>query len=141
MVTPPTDVFEEGESIWKYSVVAQFIGRIPNFNLFQKLVNVLWGSEGEVTIRPAGVNLFIIQFQNAVIRDKVLEEGPWHIQNQPLIVRKWEPGLASLEFDMTKLPIWIHLGKVLLELFTQKGLSYIASAIGSPLYMDRITAN
>ena len=87
------------------------------------------------------MNLFIIQFQNAVIRDRVLEDGPWHIQNQPLIVRKWEPGLASLEFDMAKLPIWIHLGKVPLELFTQKGLSYIASAIGSPLYMDRITAS
>ena len=102
MVTPPTDVFEEGESIWKHSVVAQFIDRIPNFSLSQKLVNVLWGSEGEVTIRPAGVNLFIIQFQNAVIRDKVLEEGPWHIQNQPLIVRKWEPGLASLDVFKTR---------------------------------------
>ena len=27
-----------------------------------------------------------------------------------------------------------------LELFTQKGLSYIASAIRSPMYMDKITA-
>ena len=28
-----------------------------------------------------------------------------------------------------------------MELFTQKGISYIASALGNPLYMDRITAN
>ena len=88
VVTPPKDVFEEGESLWKYFVVAQFIGRIPNFNLFQKLVNVLWGAEGEVMIRPAGSNLFIIQFPTASMRDRVLEEGPWHIQNQPLIVPK-----------------------------------------------------
>ena len=31
----------------------------------------------------------------------------------------------------------MHLGNVPLELFTQQGLSYIASAIGNPLYMDR----
>ena len=42
---------------------------------------------------------------------------------------------------MAKLPVWIHLHKVPLELFTQKGLSYIASGIGSPTYMDKITAN
>ncbi|MBA0682690.1 hypothetical protein Goari_024386, partial [Gossypium aridum] len=32
------------------------------------------------------------------------------------------------------------LSRVPLELFTQKGFSYIASAFGTPLYMDNITA-
>ena len=49
--------------------------------------------------------------------------------------------MKSLEFDMTRLPVWIQLGNIPLELFTQKGISYIASAIGNPLYMDRITAS
>ena len=78
---------------------------------------------------------------NAATRDKVLKEGPWHIQNQPLILRRWEPRLADLEFNMAKLLLWIHLHKVPLELFTQKGLSYIASGIGSLMYMDKITAS
>ncbi|MBA0723535.1 hypothetical protein Golax_004108 [Gossypium laxum] len=38
------------------------------------------------------------------------------------------------------MPIWVKLSRVLLELFTQKGLSYIASALDTPLYMDNITA-
>ena len=41
---------------------------------------------------------------------------------------------------MAKLPIWIQLANIPLELFTQKGISYIASGLGNPLYMDRITA-
>ncbi|XVE59250.1 hypothetical protein DITRI_Ditri05aG0030900 [Diplodiscus trichospermus] len=100
----------------------------------------MWGSEGNVDIRSAGTNLFIIQLPNAVARDKVLEQGPWHIQNKPLIMRKWEPSMTSLNFDLTKIPLWIHLRNVPLELFTKLGLSYIASVIGKPLYMDRITA-
>ena len=57
-------------------MVAQFIGKVPNFSLFQKLINMLWGSEGEVVIRSAGPNLFIIQFPNVVARDRVLESDP-----------------------------------------------------------------
>ena len=91
-------------------------------------------------MKLAGVNLFIIQFPSAEGRDRVLESGPWHIQNKPLIVRKWEPRMEMLEFNMEKLPVWIHLGNVPLELFNQKGLSYITSTSGNPLYMDRITA-
>ena len=92
-------------------------------------------------LKPAGQNLFVIQFSNEATRDRVLEAGPWHIQNKPLIVRKWEPGLSTLEFNMAKLPLWIQLSNVPLDFFTQREISYIASAIGNPLYMDRITAN
>ena len=92
-------------------------------------------------LKPAGQNLFIIQFSNESTRDRVLEVGPWHIQNKSLIVRKWQPKLSTLEFNMAKLLIWIQLSNVPLELFTQRGISYIASAMENPLYMDRITAN
>ncbi|XVE56935.1 hypothetical protein DITRI_Ditri04bG0050700 [Diplodiscus trichospermus] len=73
---------------------------------------------GNVDIRPVGTNLFIIQFPNAEMREKVLESGPWRIQNKPLIVRKWEPGLRTLEFNMARLPIWVQLSNGPLELFT-----------------------
>lgn len=37
--------------------------------------------------------------------------------------------------------MWIQFFRAPLKLFTQKGLSYIASAIGSHWYMGRITAS
>ncbi|XVE73548.1 hypothetical protein DITRI_Ditri11bG0127300 [Diplodiscus trichospermus] len=140
VIAPPKEIFEEREHVWRNAIVAQFVGKIPNFSAFQKMVNVLWGESGEVDIRPAGTNLFLIQFPNSETRDRVLESSPWHIQNKLIIIRKWELGLRSLEFNMAKLPIWVKLGNILLELFTQKGISYISSALGNPLYMDRFTA-
>ncbi|KAK8571194.1 hypothetical protein V6N13_025749 [Hibiscus sabdariffa] len=41
---------------------------------------------------------------------------------------------------MDSLSILVHIYGVLLELFTSLRLSYISSALGSPLYMDVITA-
>ena len=136
----PSEVIAEGERQWRNAVVVQFIGKIPNFSFFQRMINVLWGKEGDVDLRPVGHNLFVVQLPNLEMRDKVLESGPWHIQNKPIIVRKWEPGMKYLEFNMTKLPIWIQMNNVPLELFTQKGISHIASVLGKPLYMDSFTA-
>ena len=51
-------------------------------------MNVLWGKEGDIDIRPIEHNLFIVQFSNSEMRNKGLESRPWHIQNKPLIVRK-----------------------------------------------------
>ncbi|XVF61955.1 hypothetical protein PTKIN_Ptkin08bG0176800 [Pterospermum kingtungense] len=41
---------------------------------------------------------------------------------------------------MDSLPVWVQLSNIPLELFHQKGIGCIASAIGKPLYTDRITA-
>ena len=105
------------------------------------MAKALLGVEGDVVVKPVGSNTFIIQLPNALSRDRVLEGGPCNIQNIPLIVRKWEPDMESLDFNMKKLPIRIHLRNVPLELFTKNGLSYLASTVGNPLYMDRITVN
>ncbi|XVF45641.1 hypothetical protein PTKIN_Ptkin02bG0223100 [Pterospermum kingtungense] len=51
------------------------------------------------------------QISSKEVRDWILEGGPWHIHNQLLIVKKWKPGIG-----------------------------YLASAIGMPLYMDKVTA-
>ncbi|KAK8536942.1 hypothetical protein V6N13_000123 [Hibiscus sabdariffa] len=50
---------------------------------------------GEVQVKLAGDNLFVFQFVNATARDWVLENGPWHVQNNPMILQKWEPDLSS----------------------------------------------
>ncbi|MBA0734472.1 hypothetical protein Gogos_018377, partial [Gossypium gossypioides] len=43
--------------------------------------------------------------------------------------------LKKLEFYMDRMPVWIQPSRVPLELFTWKGLSYVVSALGKPLYM------
>ncbi|XVF57674.1 hypothetical protein PTKIN_Ptkin07bG0001000 [Pterospermum kingtungense] len=88
-VVPSVEICSKGAIFWQNTLVAQFIGRSPNFSSFQKVARMLW-------------------------RDR---------------------------FDMSRIPIWLHLGNVPLELFNQEALCYVASALGDPLYMDRVTAS
>ncbi|KAK8689147.1 hypothetical protein V6N13_087880 [Hibiscus sabdariffa] len=92
-VDPPVEVFNEGISDWRHSLVGQFIGATPNFMALQKIVAALWGKETLTKVSLAGANLYVFSFANVTARDWVLENGPWHIQHKPLILRKWEPNL------------------------------------------------
>ncbi|KAE8690635.1 hypothetical protein F3Y22_tig00110893pilonHSYRG00157 [Hibiscus syriacus] len=51
----------------------------------------------------------------------------------------------QLHLDLSKIPIWVHLYNVPLELFSGEGLSYIASAIGAsdtiPKFIDVVLNN
>ncbi|KAA3459649.1 reverse transcriptase [Gossypium australe] len=51
-----------------------------------------------------------------------------------MLVRKCEPSIKRPDFDLHKLPVWVNLSHIPLELY------YVARAIGVPLYMDTITA-
>ncbi|KAJ8759784.1 hypothetical protein K2173_009885 [Erythroxylum novogranatense] len=127
--------------VWQNSLVLQFIDRPPNFEALQRTLKNLWGTTSSVEIKTIATNLYVVRLSSAEARDWVFEHGPWHVQNKPLILRKWEPGMSRLMFDLHKIPVWFHLRNVPLELYSSTGLSYIASAIGVPLYMDSITAS
>ncbi|KAK8492712.1 hypothetical protein V6N13_034819 [Hibiscus sabdariffa] len=109
-IDPPSEVFNEGVSNWKLSLVGQFIGAAPNFVALRRIVASLWGKDALT-------------------------------KHKPLILRKWEPNLQRLDFDLTHMPVWVQLYNVPLELYSKLGLSYIASGLGVPLYMDSITAS
>ncbi|KAF7144472.1 hypothetical protein RHSIM_Rhsim04G0088500 [Rhododendron simsii] len=47
--------------------------------------------------------------------------------------------ILCMKKSMSRLPIWIQLYNVPLQYWTAAGLSYIASAIGKPLYADEMT--
>ncbi|XVF70308.1 hypothetical protein PTKIN_Ptkin11bG0151200 [Pterospermum kingtungense] len=68
-----------------------------NINFFSPVVE----DEEIVVIPPTdvlneGLDLIV------TVRDRILESGPWHINNQPLVFRKWVRGMKALEFNMSK---------------------------------------
>ncbi|XVF63676.1 hypothetical protein PTKIN_Ptkin09bG0105500 [Pterospermum kingtungense] len=100
--------------------------------------------EGEELAEPSAA---VIEVGEARWKDAVvvkvlgkISNFSYFCKNRPLLIRKWEPGMKSLNLNLNKVPIWVNLWNVPLELFSQQGLSYIASVLGVPLYMDRFTA-
>ncbi|KAL2235574.1 UNVERIFIED_CONTAM: hypothetical protein Sindi_1289600 [Sesamum indicum] len=74
----------------------------------------------------------------ADIKD-IIEGGPWLFQGQPILLQKWEPGMVLRKLKHTQVPVWVKLRHLSVELWTEEGLSIVASGVGKPLYPDAIT--
>ncbi|GJZ88116.1 ATPase, F1/V1/A1 complex, alpha/beta subunit [Tanacetum coccineum] len=73
--------------------------------------------------------------------DAMLENGPWFIQNNPLILKKWHPDENLLKEDVSTVPVWVKLHGVPVTAFSEDGLSGIATKLGTPLMLDSYTSD
>ncbi|GKD47918.1 RNA-directed DNA polymerase, eukaryota, reverse transcriptase zinc-binding domain protein [Tanacetum coccineum] len=69
----------------------------------------------------------------------VVENGPWMINNIPMIVQKWDHEINIEKREPSVLPVWVKLKNVLMEAWTKKGISVLASNLGKPIIMDVMT--
>ncbi|GJW70337.1 RNA-directed DNA polymerase, eukaryota, reverse transcriptase zinc-binding domain protein [Tanacetum coccineum] len=100
----------------------------------------MWGRLGLKEVISNGSGMCFFKFGNEEGMYYVVENGPWMVRNKPL-VQKWNP-LMNMEMnEPTVIPLWVRLMNVLMEAWTVKGISKIASSLGKPIIMDAMTTN
>ncbi|GJR83052.1 hypothetical protein Tco_0153837 [Tanacetum coccineum] len=69
-----------------------------------------------------------------------LEQGPWMIRNNHIILTKWAPNMSLTKDIVTKVPIWVKMHKVPIVAYSEDGISLIATQIGKPIMLDAFTS-
>nr|GEU99310.1 hypothetical protein [Tanacetum cinerariifolium] len=69
----------------------------------------------------------------------VLESGPWMINNVPLVLNVWEPGIWLEKVEPSTIPIWVCVYGIPLELCNGNGIGKIMSGVGKPMLVDKLT--
>ncbi|KAK4383780.1 hypothetical protein Sango_2743400 [Sesamum angolense] len=137
VVRSSIDLIRNGSTRWKTTAVGYFLGKGPYFQHLNTYVRSIWPAIPEVTATVTGFYFFQLKTEAAM--EEVIEGGPWLFQCQPIVLEKWEPGMALRKLKHTQVPVWIKLRYLPVELWTTDGLSTVASEIGKPLYLDAIT--
>ncbi|XP_011101714.1 uncharacterized protein LOC105179775 [Sesamum indicum] len=119
------------------TAVGYFLGKRPYFHHLKEFAKSIWPDLKEVTGTNNG--FFFFQFKSVVAMEDVNEGGPWLYQGQPIILQKWKPGMVLRKLQHTEVPVWIKIRHLPVELWTEEGLSTVASGVGKPLYSDAIT--
>ncbi|GJW44541.1 retrotransposon protein, putative, ty1-copia subclass [Tanacetum coccineum] len=73
--------------------------------------------------------------------DTMLENGPWFIRNNPLILKKWHPDENLLKEDVSNVTVWVKLYGVPVTAFSDDGLSAIDTKLGTSLMLDSYTSD
>ncbi|KAL2225785.1 UNVERIFIED_CONTAM: hypothetical protein Sindi_3018100 [Sesamum indicum] len=137
VVRPSLDIVRDGSKRWKSTAVGYFLGKRPYYHHLKEYAHSVWPALREVSATANG--FFFFQFKSVIDMDEVIEGGPWLFQGQPIVLQKWEPGMAMRKLKHTQPPVWIKLRHLPMEFWTTDGLSTVASGVGKPLYPDVIT--
>nr|GEW59946.1 hypothetical protein [Tanacetum cinerariifolium] len=63
--------------------------------------------------------------------EDVLESEPWMIHNSPIILKKWSMNTRLCKEELTRIPVWVKIHDVLIQVFSEDGLSIIVFQIES----------
>nr|GEW85360.1 hypothetical protein [Tanacetum cinerariifolium] len=82
-----------------------------------------------ISKRFANTTSFSFQFNSMDGLNAMLENGPWFIFNNPLILKKWHPDVNLLKEDVGTIPVWVKFHGVHVTAFSEDGLSAITTKI------------
>ncbi|GKC26968.1 putative reverse transcriptase domain-containing protein [Tanacetum coccineum] len=116
-----------------------FVGTSMDYRVVRANLRKMWRVYGIVEITKTNSGIFYFKFSNEEGMKKVLESGPWMIQNIPLVLNLWEPGIWLEKVKPSSIPIWVCVYNIPLELCNGSSIGKIMSGIGKPLPMDKMT--
>ena len=139
VLTPSEEVISQGVRLWENSLVGQLIDAKLSYTIIYCLIEKIWGRIEMPTIILMENGLICFQFKRPSSLEWILSHGPWHLGGRPMLLQKWKPGIVPETFVFDFVPVWIKLGRIPLELWTDASLTAVASAIGKPLSFDLAT--
>ena len=138
-VSPPMEVAEDGSKAWKNCLVGYFIEKKLPFSFVNNIAKKIWGNYGLLEVLANEKGFYFFKFSDDDSCSKVLEAGPWLFAGRMIILKKWHSRLVLTKESYSKVPVWVKFFNIPHEYWTEEGLSYIASAVGKPLYADSLT--
>ncbi|KAJ0506109.1 putative transcription factor interactor and regulator CCHC(Zn) family [Helianthus annuus] len=104
-------------------------------------VRTNWKKHGLQKTMMNSNGFFFFKFEDRKGMDAVLEGGPWMIRNKPLFLNIWSPTNTLKKEELKKVAVWVKLHDVPLVVYSDDGLSMLASKIGSPVRLDSYTVD
>ncbi|GJW71741.1 putative RNA-directed DNA polymerase [Tanacetum coccineum] len=107
-----------------------FLLTLFGFPIVVNYVRNTWGKYGVVkSMLNSSTRLFFFQFSSMDGLDSMLENGPWFILNNSLILKKWNLNVNLMKEDVGNILVWVKLHGVPATTFSEDGLSVIATKL------------
>lgn len=134
VVQAPEDVLLETSELWKDHIVAHFHGRMPPAGKIIADLNPVWGKFGKITVSTVSSTCCLVYIPSVQTREWVLQVGYWQADRCAFSVYPWTADRNLAAQELLFAPTWAVLKNVPPQLYSLKGISVVASAIGEPLH-------
>ncbi|KAK1666375.1 hypothetical protein QYE76_054534 [Lolium multiflorum] len=96
----------------------------------EKTMRAAWNTSTEVTLRPIGKNLFVIQAFCLGDWNRIMDEGPWLFRDCALTLEKYDGKTAAPSVVPSRVVAWIQIHRVPHLYKTEEILKQLAAKVG-----------
>nr|GEU86843.1 reverse transcriptase domain-containing protein [Tanacetum cinerariifolium] len=133
------EIVNEESKKWELTVCGYFLRYKMSYQELRYNLFRMWGKFRLKSIIPNGNAVFLFKFRNSEGIQSVIEMGPWIVNKKPMFVQKWDPSVSLDKVEPNKLPLRVRLSNLPLEAWITKGISVVASRLGTPQRIDQTT--
>lgn len=83
--------------------------------------------------------IVIVRFDTKIEKNEVIQDGIYHFDSKPFIVKAWSPDMEFTRVKLLTLPIWVKMPGLDFKYWSPKGLNEIGSVIERPIMVDKNT--
>nr|XP_027120633.1 uncharacterized protein LOC113737637 [Coffea arabica] len=92
------------------SLMGKVIGeKVTNFTGIKNFTAHVWGYPKNLKVTELKANLFWFHFESEQEMEKALYGGPWVIDNQLLVIKKWEAGIERKMEVFNRAYLWVQI--------------------------------
>lgn len=132
----PDEVLENSTPLWDDFVIGKFLDTAPHVAKVHMVLNKIWkygDAETKVDVYEVNPTMMRFKVSSQKAREKILRRGMWNIAGVPMVVTKWTPRAEDEKQEEEAIPMWVHLEKVPLHMYSWEGLSLFTSTVGHPV--------
>lgn len=126
---------------WKLSLITYFISESPGYKMMQRYVMQFWTTVKQPEIYIHDEDYYIVRFHFMSDMQEIFYNGPYTINNKPIILKPWTPEFNLEKEFPTAIPLWVKFSNLPMSCWSKDSLSRITSAVDKPVYADECTAN
>ncbi|XP_020971781.1 uncharacterized protein LOC107628450 [Arachis ipaensis] len=132
--------FENWCKPWKNVFIVKLLGKRVGLAFIEQQLKRDWVKNGTIDVIHMDRDYFLVHFSDDEGYSHALTEGPWMIVGHYVVVQRWRPSFLTSEDIVRKIAIWIHIPNLPIELYNQRFLWRVGSAIGHMLKIDHTTS-
>jgi hypothetical protein len=129
-------VFEDLCTPWKDPIVVKLLGKNLSYNTMKERLQKVWKLHGGFEIMDNDNGFYMVKFDHAADKEKVITGGPWLIFDHCLAISHWSPEFASPNAKVERTIVWVRFPSLNLVYYDESFLMAMASAIGRPIKVD-----
>ncbi|KAF5180690.1 hypothetical protein FRX31_029722 [Thalictrum thalictroides] len=105
-----------------------------SFSMVKSMVEKKWKLKRVMEMMLDG-DFFYFDFSEFEDREAILDDGAFHMLGKLFIISLWSRDIEDNRGQISKIPLWVNLYRVLKYIWNSDGLSFIVNMVGKPLFI------